>query len=287
MKWIGQHIWDFISRFRSDVYLESIDSGTIASGSNLGLDSNNKIVKDSSGLQSNSAISIEAVGDTSDISIITAHTGGTAFHLDADANAGSVVDIDAGELDIDVTTSTNITSGTNIGINATTAINLNSKQINTFHDFNDETFEGNYSDDVGYGHILRYSPDSNQTLDGSTLYYLEKTGVWTITDADAVATGASQLLGIGTGASARTVGVLIKGFIRIAYTEILNIPGSGEVDGLPIYVSTTPGHFDFTAPSGTGDFVRIVGYAIDDHNPGSGTDVLIYFDPDKTWVERA
>ena len=48
MKWIGQHIWDYISRFRSDVYLENIDSGTIASGGNLGLDSNNKIVKSAS-----------------------------------------------------------------------------------------------------------------------------------------------------------------------------------------------------------------------------------------------
>jgi len=47
MKWIGQHIWDFISRFRSDVYLEDVSTGTIASGGNLGLDSNNKIVKDS------------------------------------------------------------------------------------------------------------------------------------------------------------------------------------------------------------------------------------------------
>jgi len=45
MKWIGQHIYDFISRFRNDVYLEDVKSGTIASGSNLGLDSNNKIVK--------------------------------------------------------------------------------------------------------------------------------------------------------------------------------------------------------------------------------------------------
>ena len=45
MKWIGQHIWDFISRFRNDVYLEDISTGTIASGGNLGLDSNNKIVK--------------------------------------------------------------------------------------------------------------------------------------------------------------------------------------------------------------------------------------------------
>ena len=46
IKWIGQHIWDFVSRFRSDVYLESISSGTITSGGILGLDSNNKIVKE-------------------------------------------------------------------------------------------------------------------------------------------------------------------------------------------------------------------------------------------------
>ena len=45
MRWIGQHIWDFISRFRNDVYLEDILTGTMSSGSALGLDSNNKIVK--------------------------------------------------------------------------------------------------------------------------------------------------------------------------------------------------------------------------------------------------
>jgi len=45
MKWIGQHIYDLVSRFRSDVYLEDISTGTIASGAHLGLDSNNKIVK--------------------------------------------------------------------------------------------------------------------------------------------------------------------------------------------------------------------------------------------------
>ena len=49
MKWIGQNIWDQISRFRNDVYLEDISTGTIASGSNLGLDSNNKIVKAADG----------------------------------------------------------------------------------------------------------------------------------------------------------------------------------------------------------------------------------------------
>tara|TARA_R100001463_G_scaffold1814_11_gene7792 strand:+ start:284 stop:2290 length:2007 start_codon:yes stop_codon:yes gene_type:complete len=45
MKWLGQYIQDFTSRFRNDVYLDDIATGTIASGGNLGLDSNNKIVK--------------------------------------------------------------------------------------------------------------------------------------------------------------------------------------------------------------------------------------------------
>ena len=61
MKFIGQNIQDFISRFRNDVFLESISSGTIASGGNLGLDSNNKIVK-------------AAVAD-GDITGVTAGTG--------------------------------------------------------------------------------------------------------------------------------------------------------------------------------------------------------------------
>jgi len=45
MRWIGQHIWDLVSRFRSDVYLEDVQNGTIASGGHLGLDSDNKVVK--------------------------------------------------------------------------------------------------------------------------------------------------------------------------------------------------------------------------------------------------
>ena len=61
MKWIGQNVYDFISRFRNDVYLESISTGTIASGAHLGLDSNNKIVK--------------AVGSSGDLTSIVAGTG--------------------------------------------------------------------------------------------------------------------------------------------------------------------------------------------------------------------
>jgi len=60
MKFIGQYIQSFIARFRNDVYLEDINTGTIASGGNLGLDSNNKIVK-----------ATEATGDITGVTITT------------------------------------------------------------------------------------------------------------------------------------------------------------------------------------------------------------------------
>ena len=49
MKWIGQHIWDFISRFRNDVYFDSVEAGSIDTGKHLGLDANNKLVRSTGG----------------------------------------------------------------------------------------------------------------------------------------------------------------------------------------------------------------------------------------------
>ncbi len=48
-------------------------------------------------------IDIESTNAAGHILLKTAHTAGVAVHIDADANAGSIVDIDAGILQIDAT----------------------------------------------------------------------------------------------------------------------------------------------------------------------------------------
>jgi len=82
MKWIGQHIWSFISRFRNDIYMEDVSSGTIASGSNLGLDSNNKVVK-ATITSADTTYAISCVdGDNSDEEKIRLTAGGSGSGTD-------------------------------------------------------------------------------------------------------------------------------------------------------------------------------------------------------------
>ena len=156
-----------------------------------------------------------------------------------------------------------------------------------FNDYQSTAFESTLTVDGYFGsaEVLKYSPGAADTPTSGQIFFLHTDGTWDAADASAVATGGSQLLGVFPGGSGNTQtrGLVTRGFIRIPSTEILNTPGSGAVDGLPLYISTTAGHFDFTAPSASGEFVRIVGYAIDDDS----SDVLVFFDPDKTFVEIA
>lgn len=157
---------------------------------------------------------------------------------------------------------------------------ISSTTQTTSNDYHSTTFENSYADGDALGDILKYNPGTDPTLTLGQVCYLGADGIWAPADADAEATGGSQLLGIALGTSPRTHGMLLRGFVQIPSTEILNLPGSGACDGLPIYISTTAGHLDFTKPSGNNDYVRIAGYAIDDDNG----DVLVYFSPGNTWV---
>jgi hypothetical protein len=90
--------------------------------------------------------------------------------------------------------------------------------------------------------------------------------IWAGTDAD---TGTKNILGLALGTSPTSDGILLNGIYHEA--------SHGFTVGLPLYISTTGGEMTTTAPSGSGDYVRVVGYAIDANH--------IYFCPDNTWVE--
>ena len=50
--------------------------------------------------------------------------------------------------------------------------------------------------------------------------------------------------------------------------------------GQILYLSAaSTGAFVSTAPSGTGDIVRVIGYCVD------ATNDTLYFNPDNTWIE--
>jgi hypothetical protein len=54
----------------------------------------------------------------------------------------------------------------------------------------------------------------------------------------------------------------------------------GNDQGVPLYISTSAGNITPTAPSGSGELVRVVGYNV-------GDDDQIWFCPDNTYIEIA
>ena len=132
----------------------------------------------------------------------------------------------------------------------------------------------------GFGEILKFGDTS---VTAGKLYYLNTSGGWTEARANNATTGAKELLTVALGTGiASDVGMLLNGFARIDSTLVNGTPN----EGLPVYVcDDTAGEYDMTAPADSGEIVRIVGYCID--LDSSTSDILLYFDPDKAWVELA
>jgi hypothetical protein len=118
----------------------------------------------------------------------------------------------------------------------------------------------------GYGDIVTFGSGS---LTAGRLYYLNSSQAWVDTDAD-FASGATGMLAFALGSSP-SEGMLVRGYIRNSGF----VTNTGDI----VYISTTAGEVTTTAPSGSGDVIRIIGYSID------GTNEIIYFSPDNSWVE--
>ena len=113
---------------------------------------------------------------------------------------------------------------------------------------------------------------SGSTTQGELCYYTSS-GTWVAADADAAGTAGGVLLAIALGTDPDVDGMLLRGMYTLDHD-----PGTV---GDELYVSTTAGDITSTAPSGTGDIVRVVGYCLD------STNGQIWFNPSNDFITLA
>lgn len=123
-------------------------------------------------------------------------------------------------------------------------------------------------DPEGYGDIVYFG--TTGTFAAGDLVYLDNTSTWNQADASTTATSIN-MLAIALGATVAQ-GLLVRGYV---YNSNWNF-----TSGVPLYVSLTAGGITQTAPSTTGEAVRIVGYCTDSSGKNK-----IYFNPDNSWIE--
>jgi hypothetical protein len=143
---------------------------------------------------------------------------------------------------------------------------------------------GFYSDNEGGGDMVRFGTFDSNVTKGAIISYSSR--VWFLADRSDNTGPSAGLNWMGIAMDADSGAdeglVLLKGFYRIPNTAMNNYSGTGQV-GMPVYLSTTAGEFDMSVSTTSGDIIRVVGYLADT----DGTDHLIYFCPDNTWVEVA
>lgn len=109
------------------------------------------------------------------------------------------------------------------------------------------------------------------TLVAGQIYALSSSG-WVATDADDTSKGSDSLLAIAIGTSPAD-GMLIKGYYH-PNTTLLPDHSPGKA----VFISAVEGGYTTTAPSGAGQFARIVGHCTPDSN-------IIIFNPEQSWLE--
>jgi len=117
------------------------------------------------------------------------------------------------------------------------------------------------------GDIVYFSETSTTA---GRIYYYTSAGAWELADADAVSS-ASGMLAVALGSGSATHGMLLRGMVTLNHD-----PGAV---GDTLFLSTAVGQATATAPSGSGDIVRVIGYCLHASNG------QIYFNPDGAFVE--
>jgi len=136
------------------------------------------------------------------------------------------------------------------------------------------SISGNNAGDYGPGAEILFGISAETTTAGAI--YVLQSGVWVLMDADD-ADRCRQLAAVAVGTNSSTHGMLIKGCVTLA----ADYTAGTDAEGIRVFASTTAGEATLTAPSASGDTVRILGYSL---NAG---DQKMFFNPDSTHVEIA
>jgi hypothetical protein len=120
-----------------------------------------------------------------------------------------------------------------------------------------------------YGELVTFGGTGPSTQ--YSVYQWKAGPAWSLTDAN-TASSSRNLLAIAIEAEFSR-GMLLRGYVYNSSWNWTSIGGE-------LYLSsTTAGAMTQTQPSGSGDIVRVVGYAISAD--------LIYFNPSQDWIELA
>ena len=137
-----------------------------------------------------------------------------------------------------------------------------------------------WTTDYYQGDVL-YSEVSAATITFGQLCYRSNTGEWNLADATTNAAASYYMLGIclktTTGASQAT-SILTKGFVATTYAAEFKV-------GEPQYMSTTAGSMTKTAPTSSGNVVRIIGNTFWTTVLQNNGKYILNFNPDNTWIE--
>ena len=126
------------------------------------------------------------------------------------------------------------------------------------------------ANDTGGGEVVYFGTGS---LTAGKLYYLNTDGGWAETDASVTGSGHNQLLGISLGSNPASNGMLTRG-----YFDMHTYYAGSFIKGGPAYISIEAAEVAGAVPTGSNEYLRIVGYGTDTAN-------VIYFNPDSTYVE--
>ena len=205
-----------------------------------------------------------------------------------DVNGNKITSASNGDIDIEPNGTGNVLLGNfKFDVDQTVGSGQDNHVLTYDHSSGDISLEAasggsvNELDGQSVEYLTRSSAYGNNTWEGEVIkfgsdtlvqnkFYVHTSSGWVATDAD-VEAKTKGLFGIALGTSSATNGLLVKGI----HSSNAHSFSAGDT----LYIGTTEGAVTATAPSGSGDFVRVVGQVL--------ANGYIYINPSPDYIELA